>query len=89
MSTTTKLTQRVLDAHGGLARWEPVPRANLHREKTGLLLEIKQQAELLADPHAFVGLHETRVVFEPLGAQLRRRSVYTPSHVAIAGRNDA
>jgi hypothetical protein len=78
----TDLLDKLLDAHGGLTRWNKLESVSAHLIQGGVTWEIKGQKGVLDDVFVTAALHEERVSHHPFGAA-GRRSVFTPGHVAI------
>jgi hypothetical protein len=76
------LLNTVIEAHGGLERWNQLTSVSAHLVQGGALWGIKGQAAVLEDVVVTASLHEERVSHRPFGAA-GRRSAFTPGRVAI------
>src|SRR3979490_2431085 len=76
------LFNTVIEAHGGLERWNQLTSVSAHLVQGGALWGIKGQAGVLDDVVVTASLHEERVSHHPFGAP-DRRSAFTPERVAI------
>jgi hypothetical protein len=76
------LLNTVIEAHGGLERWNQLTSVSAHLVQGGALWGIKGQAGVLDDVAVTASLHEERVSHRPFGAA-DRRSAFTPERVAI------
>src|SRR3982074_361330 len=76
------LLNTVIEAHGGLERWNQLTSVSAHLVQGGALWGIKGQAGVLDDVVVTASLHEERVSHRPFGAA-DRRSAFTPERVAI------
>jgi hypothetical protein len=79
---TTDLLATVLDAHGGLDRWNRLDSVSARLIQGGVLWPFKGQPGVLDDVHVTASLHEERVSHRPFGAG-DRHSAFTPERVAI------
>jgi hypothetical protein len=78
----TDLLEKLVDAHGGLDRWNELETVSAHLIQGGITWELKGQKGVLDDVYVTATLHEERVSHRPFGAA-GLRSVFTPGHVAI------
>ena len=78
----TDLLDKVVEAHGGLARWNELETVSAHLIQGGVLWSVKGQEGVLDDVFATASLHEERESHHPFGAP-GRRSAFTPERVAI------
>ena len=76
------LLDTVVEAHGGLERWNQLDNVSARLIQGGALWELKGQAGVLDDVVVTASLHEERVSHRPFGARYRH-SVFTPERVAI------
>jgi hypothetical protein len=76
------LLQTVLEAHGGLERWNQLDKVSARLSQGGVLWAVKGQAGVLDDVVVTASLHEERVSHRPFGAA-GRHSAFTPERVAI------
>src|SRR2546430_16669010 len=76
------LLEAVLDAHGGLARWNALESVSARLIQGGALWSLKGQAGVLDDVVVTASLHEERASHRSFGAA-DRRSSFTPERVAI------
>jgi len=76
------LLETVIEAHGGLTRWNQMDAASVHGVNGGALWALKGQAGVLDDVFVRASLHEERESHHPFGAP-DRRSAFTPQRVAI------
>jgi hypothetical protein len=72
----------VIEAHGGLKRWNQLDTVSARLIQGGALWALKGQAGVLDDVVVTASLHEERASHHPFGAA-DRRSAFTPEHVAI------
>jgi len=80
---TTDLLQTVINAHGGMERWNQLDEVSARLKQGGVLWAFKGQGGVLDDVVVTASLHEERVSHRPFGAP-DRHSVFTPQRVAIA-----
>ena len=76
------LLETVIDAHGGLERWNQLDAVSARLSQSGAEWTLKGHEGVLADVYARASLHEERESHHPFGAA-DRRSLFTPGHVAI------
>jgi hypothetical protein len=76
------LLDTVVEAHGGLERWNQLDNVSARLIQGGALWELKGQPGVLDDVVVTASLHEERVSHRPFGAP-DRRSAFTPERVAI------
>jgi hypothetical protein len=76
------LLEIVLEAHGGLERWNQLDAVSVHAVNGGALWGLKGQAGMVEDVFVRASLHEERESHHPFGAA-DRRSAFTPERVAI------
>ena len=76
------LLEIVLEAHGGLERWNQLDSVSVHAVNGGALWGLKGQAGMVEDVFVRASLHEERESHHPFGAP-GRRSAFTPQRVAI------
>jgi hypothetical protein len=76
------LLETVIEAHGGLARWNQLKTVSARIVQGGALWGVKGQKGVLDDVFVTASLHEERVSHHPFGAD-DRRSAFTPERVAI------
>jgi hypothetical protein len=81
-STMTDLLEAVVEAHGGLERWNQLDGVSTRLTQGGVLWPFKGQPGVLDDVVVTASLHEERVSHRPFGAA-DRHSVFTPERVAI------
>jgi hypothetical protein len=79
---TTDLLATVLDAHGGLDRWNQLDSVSARLIQGDVLWPFTGQAGVLDDVYVTASLHEERVSHHPFGPP-DRRSAFTPERVAI------
>jgi hypothetical protein len=72
----------VIEAHGGLERWNQLNNVSARLIQGGALWALKGQAGVLDDVVVTASLHEERVSHRPFGAA-DRHSAFTPGRVAI------
>jgi len=77
----TDLLDFVVEAHGGLKRWDEVETVSAHLIQGGVTWEMVGQKGILDDVFVTASLHEERVSHYPFGAA--GRSVFTPERVVI------
>lgn len=78
----TDLLDFVVEAHGGLKRWDELDTVSAHLIQAGVAWEMVGQKGVLDDVFVTASLHEERVSHYPFGTA-GGRSVFTPGHVAI------
>jgi hypothetical protein len=78
----TDLLETVIEAHGGLERWNQLDAVSARIIQGGALWELKGQPGVLDDVFVRASLHEERESHHPFGAP-DRRSSFTPDRVAI------
>jgi hypothetical protein len=78
----TDLLNTVIDAHGGLERWNQLDAVSARLLQGGALWELKGQPGVLDDVFVRASLHAERESHHPFGAP-DRRSSFTPERVAI------
>ena len=76
------LLETVIDAHGGMERWNQLHQVSARLVQGGALWALKGQADVLDDVVVTAGLHEERVSHHPFGAP-DRHSAFSPERVAI------
>jgi hypothetical protein len=76
------LLDTVIEAHGGLDRWNQLNSVSARLIQGGALWALKGQEGVLDDVVVTASLHEERVSHRPFGAP-DRRSAFTPERVAI------
>jgi hypothetical protein len=76
------LLETVIEAHGGLERWNQLDSVSARLIQGGVLWPFKGQAGVLDDVVVTASLHEERVSHRPFGAP-DRHSAFTPGRVAI------
>jgi len=72
----------VIDAAGGLERFQSFKRVSARLHHTGILWDLKQRQGVLTDSRVTVDLHAQRVSHEPF-APTSNHSVFTPDRVEI------
>ena len=72
----------VIEAHGGIQRWNQLDAVSARLAQGGALWGIKGQAGVLDDVFVRASLHQERVSHHPFG-EPDRRSAFTPERVAI------
>ena len=78
----TELLDTVIQAHGGLDRWNQLDNVSARLIQGGALWALKGQAGVLDDVVVTASLHQERVSHRPFGAA-DRHSSFTPERVAI------
>ena len=78
----TELLDHVVEAHGGLKRWNELETVSAHLAQGGASWEMVGHKGELDDVFVTASLHEQRVSHHPFG-EAGRRSVYTPGRVVI------
>jgi hypothetical protein len=76
------LLETVIEAHGGLERWNQLDAVSVHGANGGALWGLKGQAGVIDDVYVRASLHEERESHHPFGAP-DRRSAFTPQRVAV------
>jgi hypothetical protein len=76
------LLETVIEAHGGLERWNQLDAISVHGVNGGALWALKGQPGVLDDVFVRASLHQERESHHPFGAS-DRRSAFTPERVAI------
>jgi hypothetical protein len=77
-----ELLTSVIDAHGGLERWNELDTVSARLAQGGALWGLKGQEGVLDDVVVTASLHEERASHRPFGAA-DRHSSFTPERVAI------
>jgi hypothetical protein len=77
-----ELLETVIEAYGGLDRWNQFHTVTAHLAQGGVFWALKGQAGVLDDVFVTASLHEERVSHYPFGAP-GRRSAFTPERIAI------
>ncbi|HEX6523555.1 MAG TPA: hypothetical protein VF070_26680 [Streptosporangiaceae bacterium] len=77
----TELLDYVVEAHGGLKRWNGLETISAHLAQSGVTWELVGHKGMLDDVSVTASLHEERASHYPFGAAAR--SVFTPERVAI------
>jgi hypothetical protein len=78
----TDLLETVLDAHGGLTRWNQLETVSAHLAQGGALWALKGQPGVLDDVYVTANLHHEWESHHPFGAP-DRKSAFTPQRVAL------
>jgi hypothetical protein len=76
------LLDEVVDAHGGLDRWNQLEHVHAHLIQGGVLWALKGHSGQLADVFVTANLHQQWVSHEPFLSPILR-SIYTPDQVII------
>jgi hypothetical protein len=76
------LLETVINAHGGMERWNQLDRVSARLLQGGALWALKGQAGVLDVVVVTASLHDERVSHRPFGAA-DRHSAFTPERVAI------
>jgi hypothetical protein len=82
------LLDTVIEAHGGLKRWNQLEAVSAHLIQGGALWALKGQPGVLDDVVVTASLHEERASHRPFGAA-DRHSAFTPERVAIESDDGA
>ena len=82
MTVITGLLENVIEAHGGLERWNQLNNVSARLIQGGALWALKGQPGVLDDVVVTASLHQERASHRPFGAA-DRRSAFTPERVAI------
>lgn len=77
-----EIVQRMMDAHGGLERWNQFSTLSAHLSQGGILWPLKGKAGMLDEVDVTVDLHRQWTSHAPFGATDRRTDV-TPGRAAI------
>jgi hypothetical protein len=72
------LLKTVIEAHGGLERWNQLDTVSARLAQGGALWALKGQDRVLDDVVVTASLHEERVSHRPFGAA-ERHSSFTPN----------
>jgi hypothetical protein len=80
------LLETVIEAHGGLERWNQLDAVSVRGVNGGALWALKGQQDVLSDVFVRASLHQERESHHPFGAP-DRRSAFTPERVAIETTN--
>jgi hypothetical protein len=80
------LLDEVIDAHGGLDRWNQLDQVRAHLIQGGVVWALKGHAGELADVFVTAKQHEQWVSHEPFRAP-NLRSIFTPDQVIIEEMN--
>jgi hypothetical protein len=78
----TDLLETVLDAHGGLTRWNQLETVSARLAQGGVLWALKGQKGVLDDVYVTASLHQEWESHHPFGAP-DRKSAFTPQRVAL------
>jgi hypothetical protein len=78
----TDLLETVIEAHGGLHRWNQLDAVSARLVQGGVLWALKGQPGVLDDVFVRASLHQERESHHPFGGP-DRRSAFTPERVAI------
>jgi hypothetical protein len=78
----TELLAAVLEAHGGLDRWNQLHSVTAHLSQGGVGWAMSGHEGILDDAFVTASLHEQRVSHHPFGAP-GQRTAYTPERVAL------
>jgi hypothetical protein len=78
----TDLLETVIEAHGGLTRWNQLDAVSVYAANSGALWALKGQPGVLDYVFVRANLHQERESHHPFGAP-DRRSAFTPERVAI------
>jgi hypothetical protein len=81
-SVMNDLLETVVQAHGGLERWNQLDSVSARLIQGGALWALKGQARVLDDVVVTASLHEERASHRPFGAA-DRHSSFTPERVAL------
>jgi hypothetical protein len=81
-TTNSELLNTVIDAHGGLERWNQLDAVSARLIQSGAEWALKGQEGVLDDVYARASLHQERESHHPFGAP-DRRSSFAPGRVAI------
>ena len=84
----TDLLDYVVEAHGGLKRWNELETVSARLIQGGVTWEMKGQKGVLDDVVVTASLHEERASHHPFGAP-GLRSVFTPDRVVIENDDGA
>ena len=76
------LVETVLDAHGGLARWNAFTRLSARLAQDGALWFLKGKADVLSDTVVTVSLKDEHASHHPFGDPSRKSS-FAPDRVAL------
>lgn len=81
-SQDSSLLDRVLDAHGGIERWQQFDRVDASITSSGILWDMKGLRQDNQSRRMSVWLHEQRASVQPFGAP-NQRTAYSPGRIAI------
>src|SRR5689334_21566607 len=84
----SRLIDEVLDAYGGVSRWNDVTTIRAHKRFGGAIWDLKQVNGIVEDGNVTVWAREQRTSLHPFTAA-DRASVYTPRRVAITTTDGA
>ncbi|WP_374337050.1 hypothetical protein [Leeia sp.] len=84
----THLLAEVIEAHGGMARWQETARIRASVSATGGLFSAKGHPDTLADVEVEVSCHQPRAIYTPFPA-VGQTGIFQPSRVAIMSHDDA
>jgi hypothetical protein len=76
------LLDSVIEAHGGLRRWNELDTVSARLIQGGVMWAVKGQGDVLNDVFARASLHQERESHHPFGGP-NLRSAFTPERVAI------
>jgi len=77
-----KLLDHVIEAHGGMARWNSFTTLSAHLSQGGIIWPLKGKAGMLDEVDIKIELHRPWTSHSPFGGE-RRRTAVTPDRVAI------
>lgn len=82
-----KLASEIIEAHGGLERWQKFSTLSAHLIQGGALWMLKGKAGVLDDTTVTVDLRRERASHAPFG-DATRRSIFTPALVELRSDKD-
>ena len=83
-----QLLNEIIEAHGGMARWESFTTLSAHLSQGGILWPLKGKGGMLDEVDIKIQLHRPWTSHHPFGAPQRRTAV-TPERVAIGDSDGA
>jgi hypothetical protein len=84
----SELLDHIIEAHGGMARWNGFTTLDAHLSQGGVLWPLKNKGGMLDEVDIRIQLHRPWTSHHPFGATQRRTAV-TPARVAIEGADGA
>jgi hypothetical protein len=83
-----ELLNQIIEAHGGMARWNSFTTLSAHLSQGGILWPLKGKGGMLDEVDIQIQLHQPWTSHHPFGP-LQRRTAVTPGRVAIESTDGA